>query len=285
MRIPNKLLTAASAAILASIAIVMATGAPETKASPPKKAKETVSIDGDKWKWSSAGDTSSYSITGNVVIKHGDTVITGDKADYDEKGKTAVVVGHLKIVDGQNVITGEKATTYLNDRKNVVEGNVKLVGSPKPDAGTKNPDSVAAKLRDPVNIVCDKLEYLYKKKIATAEGGLKITSKGRTLVGTRAVYDVGLQFVTLSGGVRVTDEKGQAFSSPGEIKVSLKEGGEWIESGTASATLNFDLDEELGQDKPTEQKAGQDKPAEKKAGQDKPAEKKPGQDKPAETKQ
>jgi lipopolysaccharide assembly outer membrane protein LptD (OstA) len=255
MRRYNKLIICILAACLAVLGVAMSIGAPDAaKPDAPKKPKETVNIDGDKWKWRSEGDSSVYSITGHVIIKHGDTTVTADKAEYNEKTRIAVVESNVKIVDGRNEITGQKATTYLNDRRNVIEGGVKLIGIPKPDTSAKKPDSVGAKLSEPTTLVCDKLEYLYKKKIATAEGSLKITQKGRMLVGNRAVYDANLELVTLFGGVKVTDEKGQTFSSPGEVKVSLKDGSEWIESGTGSASLNFDIDEELESDKTPEKK-------------------------------
>jgi lipopolysaccharide assembly outer membrane protein LptD (OstA) len=218
--------------------------AQEQSAATAPKQKEVVSIDGDKWKWKGGDKTSVYTITGNVIIKQGDTTVTATKAEYDEKAKIAVIDGGVKIVDPENQITGDKATTYLNDRKNVVEGNVKMIGIPKTTDTGKDAAQMSTKLREPTTITCDKLEYLYRKKIATISGHLKIVQKDRTLVGEHAVYDVNQQVVTLTGGVHVTDEKGQTFTSPGEIRASLKEGSEWIESGTGSATLHVNIDEE-----------------------------------------
>lgn len=232
--------------IVLSLALFMTVTIAAQEKKPAAKEKEVVSIDGDQWKWRGDGDRSMYTITGNVVVKHLDTTLTADRAEYDEKARVIVVTGNLKIVDPENVITGEKGTAYLKDRKSVVEGNVKLVAQPKPDPNAKS-ESVRAKLKEPANIICDKLEYLYRKKIATAQGNLKVTQKSRVLLGEKAVYDAGQELVTMTGGVRVTDEKGQTFTSPGTVKVSTKEGAEWIEAEKGSASLKVDLDEEMGE--------------------------------------
>lgn len=243
MKATRKRIVAIVGAACAFICIAAAL-AQQTDKPAPTKGKDVVNIDGDKWKWHGGDDKSAYTITGHVVVRHGDTTVTADKAEYDEKSKVVVVDTNVKIVDGENVITGDKATTFLNDRKNVIEGHVRLVGTPKKSSSAKDPATPSAKMREPTTITCDKLEYLYRKKIATVEGNLKITQKDRVLVGSRGVYDVNQELVTLTGGVKVTDEKGQTFSSPGDLRASLKEGSEWIESGSGSASLKVDLDEE-----------------------------------------
>jgi lipopolysaccharide assembly outer membrane protein LptD (OstA) len=233
------------------IACVALAGPPAAQApAPDKKPKDVVNIDGDKWKWHGDKTSSVYDIIGNVVVKHGDTTVTADKAQYDEKARVISAEGSVKIVDGQNTITGDKATTFLKERRNLVDGHVKMVGIPKPatkHAGSTG-SSIGVKMGEPTTIVCDRLEYLYRAKIATAEGNLTITQKNRRLVSTKAVYDINQEVVTLTGGVRVTDDKQQTFSSPGEVKVSMKEGSEWIEAGNGSATLHVNLDEETGSD-------------------------------------
>lgn len=239
-------LAAGIAAVVLCMAFTLSVGLQAEEKKPAKKEKETVTIDGGQWKWHGEGDRSYYTIVGNVVVKHGDTTLTADRAEYDEKARTVVVTGNVKIVDPQNEITGSKCETYLNDRKSVIEGNVKLVTRPKPGAAAKEGESPRAKLKEPATITCDKLEYLYRKKIATVAGSLKVTQKGRVLVGDKAVYDVNQELVTLTGGVKVTDEDGQLFTSPGTVKVSTREGSEWIEADKGSASLKVDLDEETG---------------------------------------
>lgn len=225
-----------------ALAMAVALGAQEKKPAE----KEEVTISGDHWKWRGGENQSIYTITGSVVVKHLDTTLTADRAEYDEKTRVVTAEGNLKMVDPETEISGAKATAYLNDRKSVIEGDVKLIAKPKPEENPKNPESPRSKFREPATVTCDRMEYLYRKKIATAEGNLKVTQKTRTLVGSKAVYDVNQELLTLTGGVRVTDEEGQTFTSPGTVKASLKEGAEWIEAENGSATLKVNVEEETG---------------------------------------
>ena len=226
------------------IAVATALGAQEKK--PGKK--ENVTISGDQWKWRGDNGKSVYTITGSVVVKYTDMTLTADRAEYDEKARIVSAEGNLKIVDPENEITGAKATAYLDERKSIIEGSVKLVAKPKPDSAPKNPESTRAKFSQPTTITCDRIEYLYRKKIATAEGSLKATQKDRVLLGNKAIYDVKQELLTFIGGVKATDEEGQTFTSPGTVKVSLKEGAEWIEAENGSATLKVDVEEETSEE-------------------------------------
>lgn len=247
------------AALLGTVAI----SAQDIKPAP-KKEEVFIGGEGTHWEMKTIPDATVYTITGNVVIKHLDTVLTSKKVTYteskDKKTRVAVADGDLKIVDSQNIITGTKATADLNARNTVIDGNVKLISKGKATTDEVNDtQSAKAQLKSPATITCDRMEYQYRKKIATADGNLKITQKGRVLVGNKGVYDVKQELVTLTGGVKVTDEQGQTFTSPGVVKASLKDGAEWIESENGSANIKVTLDDEPDDSsKPTE------KPAEKK---------------------
>ncbi len=203
---------------------------------------EKVTIDGDHWKVTGDEKARVYTITGNVIVKYQDTTITADKGVYSKVTETVVAEGNLKIVDTDNEITGPSGTALLNERRVVIDGPVKMVARPRPKESV-SPDSFEAKLREPATITCDKLEYQYRKKVAIAEGNLKVVQKGQTLVGKKAVYEVSEKLLTLSGGFTATDEKGQVFSTTGTGKASLKEGSEWIEAESGSATIEVDLEE------------------------------------------
>lgn len=228
-------------AALAVAAITLSIGAPAEK--PQTAKKESATINGDHWKVQGDDDARVYTITGNVVVKYQDMTLTADKAVYTKKTETVVAEGNFKIVDTENDITGTKGIAYLNERRSIVDGNVKMITKPKNSAG-KSEESVHTQLRKPATITCDKLEYLYRKKIATAEGNLKVTQKNRALVAKKAVYDVNQELLTLTGEVKATDEKGQTFTSPGTVKTSLKEGAEWLEAENGSATVEVELEDE-----------------------------------------
>lgn len=233
--------------LFAALLLAMTLNAQESKPAP-KKEEVFIGGDGTKWKMRTTPDATIYTITGNVVIKHLDTVLTSNMVEYteskDKKTRVAVAEGNLKIVNPENEITGTKATADLNARTTVVDGNVKLVSKGKPQASEKNAQSTKAQLSEPATITCNRMEYQYRKKIATATGTLKITQKGRVLTGDKAIYDVNQELVTMTGGVKVKDEQGQTFTSPGTVKASLKEGSEWIEADNGSAQLKVTLDDE-----------------------------------------
>ncbi|MBI2843849.1 MAG: LPS-assembly protein LptD [Armatimonadetes bacterium] len=231
--------------LCAALVFGVALSAQEKKQAESKKEEVFIGGEGTKWKMRGSEDERIYTITGNVVIEHLDTTLTANQVEYNEKTKIATAEGNLKIVDPESVITGKKGIAYFKERKTVIEGDVKLVTQPKKngDAGG-NPDSMRARLRGRSTITCDKMEYQYRNKVATAEGNLKVVQKDRTLDAKKAVYDVKQEFVTLTGGVHVKDEKGQTFTSPGTVKASLKEGAEWIEAENGSAMLKVNLEEE-----------------------------------------
>ena len=219
-----------------------------------KKQPETATVNGDHWKGQGEKGEQVWTITGNVVVKYGDVTITSDKAVYTEKTKIVVMEGNLKITDPENEITGPKGTTYLNERKCVIDGGVKLVAKPKSSnqQSENDPETIREHLTQPTTMTCDKVEYLYRKKIATAEGNIKVVQKDRVGIAKKAVYDVNEEHLTLTGGVFVKDEKGQTFSSEGTVRMSLKEGSEWIEAENGSATVKVDLEEEIEGDDTTE---------------------------------
>ncbi|MEN6372653.1 MAG: LptA/OstA family protein [Armatimonadota bacterium] len=227
----------------AVIAVTLSIGAPdEVQQAKPKK--ESATINGDHWKVQGDDDARVYTITGNVVVKYQDMTMTSDRAVYTKKTETVVAEGNFRIVDPENDITGTKGIAYLKDRKSIVDGNVRMITKPKGTDKAKSEESVQTQLHNPSTITCDKLEYLYKKKIATADGNIKVTQKNRVIVAQKAVYDVKQELLTLNGGVKATDEKGQTFTSPGTVKASLKEGSEWIEADNGSATVEVNLDDE-----------------------------------------
>lgn len=210
-------------------------------------AKEEVFIGGEgtKWKMRLMDDKTIYTVTGSVVIRHGDTAINAQQVEYteskDKKIRTAVIDGGLKVTDPDGEITGLRASADLNQRKISIEGDIKMLVRPKPSANSA--EGARSKLKEPAVITCDKLDYLYRDKIATAVGNLKIVQKNRLLQAGTAVYDAKSEVVTLTGGVTVTDEEGQKFTSSGIVKASLKDGDEWIEAENASATLKVDTEE------------------------------------------
>jgi lipopolysaccharide assembly outer membrane protein LptD (OstA) len=237
-------LTALTAVVAAVAGLALTTSAqdPKTAKEPSYKYVELLNADDSLLKF---GNEKIHIYKGNVKIRQGDTMLFADSVEYNENDKiqTAVATGNFKVTDPQNDITGTKGITYFLEKRAVVEGNVKILAKPK-QGQVKDPNSAKAKWKDPLTITCDNLEYLYKKKIATLTGHLNVVQKGRIITADSAVYQVKDELVTLKGNVSGKDEKGQTFSTPEDVVVSLKDGQEWIEMKHATGTFRVEVDDE-----------------------------------------
>ncbi|MDO8684373.1 MAG: LptA/OstA family protein [Armatimonadota bacterium] len=215
----------------------------------PEPNYKIVNVQADVWKqnW---GSKSLTLLTGNVVITQGDTVLKSDRVEFDEDANIATSPGRLTITDPNNEISGASGIAYLNDRRGEIKGSVKLVTKPKqkPD-----PNRKSTEWKDTVTMTCDKIEYLYKLKKATAGGNLKMVQKDRTVTADQAIYLVKDEIVTLNGNVKGIDTKGQSVTAGGKVTASLKEGDEWIEIERASGI--FKVKEEEEEQKPAEKPA------------------------------
>jgi lipopolysaccharide assembly outer membrane protein LptD (OstA) len=183
---------------------------------------------------------------GEVWFQHDDTRVSSDHVEYDsrEDVKTALSPGKIAITNPECDITGDKGSASFIKRLGVLEGNVVMLLKPKPEeSASADKESARAKLKQPTTITCAKLEYLYKKKIATALGSVVFKQEKRTATADKAVYDIKNELLTLAGNVRAVDEDGQTFSAP-RAMISLKKGSEWIDAPDAKATFKIDLDEE-----------------------------------------
>lgn len=191
------------------------------------------------------GDKQTRLLKGNVSFVHGDTRLTSDLVQYDgaEKVQTAVSPGKITITNPECDITGDKGTAFFLKRLGIVEGNVVMNLKPKPaNDQDKDKGSVRAKLSEPTTITCKRLEYLYRKKIATMIGDVVFKQAKRSASADKAVYDQNKELLVLTGHVKAVDDKGQEFEAPGDVTVSLKKGDEWMDAKNASATFKVDLE-------------------------------------------
>ena len=216
-----------------------------SKPSENAKPKEPASVIGKAdYMKSGWGDKKTVLMKGNVSFTHDDTVIKSDQVDYDGNAKIAVSPGKVNINDPECDILGDKGSAYFNKRLGVVEGNVVMNLKPKSTEAGADKESVRNKLNQPTTITCQKLEYFYKNKLASATGNVIFKQKNRTANADKAVYDEKKELLTLSGNVKGVDEYGQTFTAPGNVVISLKKGDEWMEAPNSSATFKIDLDNE-----------------------------------------
>lgn len=233
-------------ALAAAIALAPGGGSlvAQTKPQPAAKQPDTVNGRADSLKtiW---GARKMVLMKGNVKFTHGDTTLTSAEINWDENEKVAQSPGKLTITDPECDITGDKGSGYFKKRLGVVEGNVVMQLKPQKQSTTTADDaSVREKLNKPTTVTCKKIEYQYRTKVATATGGVEFRQTNRTASADSAVYDQKKELLTLKGNVKGIDEYGQTFAAPGTVRISLKEGDEWMEAESASASFKVDLDEE-----------------------------------------
>jgi lipopolysaccharide export system protein LptA len=173
-----------------------------------------------------------------LVIRDGDTTMTADRAEQDIEAQIIRATGNLRVTDPRVELSAEKLTIELKEKRALLEGNVKILVKPKEDqdasqSATDETRSLKTEMREPVQIMCERAENLYQKKVITLTGNLKMvqilkeTGKTRTLTAQKAVYNSRTEQVQLIGEVHGVDEKGQELLAP-EIVVSVKEGDEWL---------------------------------------------------------
>ncbi len=248
---------AAVVALLCGVSL-LAQQKPDAKPGAVKKT-ETATIQADTMK-SVWGDQKRVLATGNVVITQGDTVFKSDQVEYLKTEGTATSPGKFTVTNPQCDLTAAKGTAFLNKKLALAEGNVVMLLKPKEEEKPAKPteeEDARGKLTQETTITCDRMEYFYKDKIASAAGKVVFTqnvpidpesteenSGKRVAHADKAVYDQNTEVVTLTGNVEATDEKGQTFSSPGKVVISIKKGNEWMEAESARATIKYEPDEE-----------------------------------------
>lgn len=182
-------------------------------------------------------------VEGNVKCIHGDTVLTTESATVDEKEQVITVPGKITITSPECDIAADRGTAYLKKRLAVLEGNVVMHLKPKVDEGVDK-DSERAKYSRPTTITCDKIEYLYKKKVASGAGNVVFKQEKRTATAQKFTYDEKSEILTVMGDVKAVDEDGQAFYAPEKVVICLKKGNEYMEASNAGATIKVDMSEE-----------------------------------------
>jgi lipopolysaccharide assembly outer membrane protein LptD (OstA) len=208
------------------------------------KKKSEVEIKANYMK-SDLGDKHTTLLKGNVRCKHDDTLITSEQVDYDDNAKIATSPGVIKITNPECDINADKGMANFKKKVGVSEGNVLMQLKPKPEeANAKSDPNSIESFKQPTTITCNRMEYFYAKKIASAEGGVVFKQAKRTAFADKAVYDQNKELLTLMGNVHGIDKDDQTFSAPDKVIISLKKGDEWMEAPNASASFKVDLDEE-----------------------------------------
>lgn len=77
--------------------------------------------------------------TGNVRLRKGEIVASGDRAEYDAVKGVAVLTGSPKVWRGKDVVSGERITLHLAEDRSVVEGAKAVIYPPAKGQGRAAP--------------------------------------------------------------------------------------------------------------------------------------------------
>lgn len=187
-----------------------------------------------------------------VVFEYKDTIFKSDKVLYDQGTKIASAPTPVQMDDAQNTITGDRGTAYYKLTTTKIEGNVKIIARPKP-ANPQSPAKGARKNFDsPVEILCDRVTYNWKTKIAIPEGNIRISfaikRKGKpqkwNTTSDTMEYNGNTETVFLRENVKARAEDGDQFDAD-TLTAFLQEGKERFQLTKAKGNFDSDkIDEE-----------------------------------------
>ena len=150
-----------------------------------------------------------YYLTGNVVFTQETTKLHCDQAEYSGKENTAKATGNLKIVDKEETtVTGDKINADFDKELAVITGNVVLVTQKKGEAAADASKAEKEKHKK-TTLTCDKIEYYYGEGRAVATGNLKVVHEDKTVTGDVGVYLEKDEVATVTGNVKLVDDKGR----------------------------------------------------------------------------
>ena len=154
----------------------------------PKNARE-LQFESDKASYNAEKEL--MRLTGNVIFKTPETVLTADFAEFFQKEKRAEVYGNLRLVNGSKTLTAKKLTIRYPQTRAFLEGGVKIVDSdPQLEGGA-------------ATLTASTLDYNWSTEIGEADGGVKVRQAGQQAFGNRAIFKGQQEMVELIGDVRI----------------------------------------------------------------------------------
>jgi lipopolysaccharide export system protein LptA len=238
---------AARAAAATGLTLALLNAAAAAPAAPKKT--RTLLINGD-----TLSDDAKRMVVAKAVITDADssgkTKFSADQVviEKDAQGhaERMIATGHPRAVDERSEVTGERMTLYPKERRVVVEGTVRVVVKPKPgDEPQEEGGDLRSRVKDGV-MTCDRVEYDYRNKNIGAQGNLKLTSRGRSVVGERLFYTDRTEEVEFFNKVDARDEKSQTLHTENGLKLALNKSGFSHIPGPFTATIVVDDEEEPG---------------------------------------
>lgn len=190
-------------------------------------------------------------------------VVTASRIEYNDEEQWAKATGQPCLRDERNELTARTIRVDLKAKRADAEGEVRLVARPK-EAETESGRKIREKIKEPVVITCDKVEYFYRDKQGTATGNLKILYKAKkadwTATGTRLSYNGKEETLTLEGDVQFSNTRGEGGRCE-QVTVTMKEGAEgFVLKGIGGEGITFFVKEREEEKPASDSGSGEKKP-------------------------
>jgi lipopolysaccharide export system protein LptA len=218
----------------------------------PKERKmklEAESVDYDE------ATTTYIAVLATVELPDSDATLRADRIEWNRGEKWMRATGKPRMWDPQNEIVADVIHADLDVKRANAEGNVRLTARPK-EAKTETGKKARSRVKEPVVVHCDTMQYFYKARKGTAAGHLRLTQKDekadRTATAERLAYDGNDETVILEGSVKVDNTRGEGFTCKQAI-ITIKDGAEGFQVKGLTGGVFYvqeDEEEEEGDEKP-----------------------------------
>lgn len=210
--------------VLLAVAPLMALAQPQKNAPIPTKNGGQVSIrNASDGTFSYDDKTGVARWTKNVIITQENENITIRAQDVlaNRIRKLANASGQLSIETRDSTIIGKSLFADFNNRKATITQEVVITSHGKKDGTVAG---LGAELRHkPIKVTCDRVDWDYDIKQATATSNIHISQGVNRGTCNRIIYDEQRNIIDLQGDVRFGDDKNRNFIGQ-EILVYVDEG-------------------------------------------------------------
>jgi lipopolysaccharide export system protein LptA len=138
------------------------------------------------------GEQTVTHLVGNVVVTHGEAVLTGEEATAFEQQSLAVIRGNVRLIDQGVVFTGREGAYLRDERRAELTGDVVIVDRDK-------------------TITADRITYLRDTRVAEGYGNVCIVNSDRdvTVCGGEGTYDFAADHGTMEESPTIILSRGR----------------------------------------------------------------------------
>lgn len=220
------------------ISLALGAALPLVALAQPSRPAPAVSGNGGVTIGNAAGGTTTYDdarglarLTKDVVVvqKAQDIVMYAQEVTYNRIRNQANAMGQLRVETRDSTIRGKMLFADFNSRRATITGNVVITSHGRND-GTAS-GLRGETLKKPIKVLCDRVDWEYDIKQATATGNISIIQGPNRGTCDSIVYDESRNIINLKGNVRFGDNKKRIFIGQ-NIMLYVDEGRVFSDSRT-----------------------------------------------------